>query len=219
MRFAAVALSTVSALAVMTVSAFAADLYIPVEQPYIPSAPVESWSGAYVGVHVGYGWGEAVEDSSDSWTWEMDGFIAGAQAGFNYQTGGIVLGVEADIAWTGIEGAYLFNGVLNDEDYIASVNWMSTIRGRAGVDLDGLLLYATAGLAIAELHIDYFDNDSTEVHLGYAVGVGVEKMLTENISVKAEYLYSRFGAKDHYDTDYPISFDVHTVKAGLNFHF
>ena len=219
MRFATIALSTVSALAAMTVSAFAADLYVPVEEPYIPTAAVESWSGAYVGVHVGYGWGEAVEDDDVAYTWEMDGFIAGAQAGYNYQMDGIVLGVEADIAWTGLEGPYLQDGALDDEDYLASVNWMSTFRLRAGVDLDGFLLYATAGLAAAELYIDDFGDDSAEVHFGYAVGVGVEKMITENISVKAEYLYANFGAEDHYDTDYPISLDVHTIKAGLNFHF
>ncbi len=220
MRFAATCLLTVSAFAVMTASAFAADLYVPAEEPFIPSEAAQSWSGAYVGLNVGYGWGEAVEDDQpDDFTWEMDGLIAGAQAGFNHQTDGIVLGLEGDIAWTGIEGPYFEDGVLEDEDYIASVSWMGTLRGRVGVDLDGFLLYSTAGLAVAGLHIDYFGDDSSETHVGYAVGAGVEKMITENISLKAEYLYAGFGAVEHYDTDYPISFDVHTLKAGLNFHF
>lgn len=221
MRFAAIVLSTVSAIALMNSAAFAADLYIPVDEPLVPEVAAESWSGAYVGVHVGYGWGEAVDDLDDVWTWDLEGFIAGGQVGFNHQIDGIVLGVEADLAWTGIEGPSLFNGVLNDEDYIASVNWMSTIRGRAGVDLDGFLVYGTVGLALAELQIEALGNDdSTETHVGYAIGVGVEKKITEDISLKAEYLYSDFGGVPHYDDPgYPVSFNIHTVKAGLNFHF
>ncbi|WP_072338476.1 outer membrane protein [Devosia enhydra] len=209
---------TLAASAALTASAFAADLYIP-EQPFIPTSPASSWSGAYVGVHVGYGFGEAIDIDNDGYTWDMSGLIAGAQAGVNYQMDGIVLGLEADIAWTGVNGPYLFNGALDDEDYVASISWMSTLRGRVGVDLDGYLVYGTAGVAIAGLFIDYFDDDSAETHVGFAVGAGVEKMITETISLKAEYLYANFGAVDHYDQDYPLSFDVHTVKAGLNFHF
>lgn len=48
---------------------------------------------------------------------------------------------------------------------------------------------------------------------------GIEKMITETISLKAEYLYANFGDVDHYDADYPIGLDIHTVKAGVNFHF
>ena len=218
MRFVATAMAALAASAAMTASAFAADLYIP-EQPFIPSTPAESWSGAYVGVHVGYGLGEAIDIDFDGYTWDMSGLIAGAQAGVNYQMDSTVLGIEADIAWTGVGGPYLFNGALDDEDYVASISWMSTIRGRVGVDLDAFLVYGTAGLAIAGLHIDYFDDDSSETHVGFAVGAGVEKKITENISLKAEYLYANFGAVDHYGQSYPLSFDVHTVKAGLNFHF
>lgn len=222
----------VSAATLMTGTAFAADPYqsAPVYSPSpVYTAPTSAfdWSGFYVGANVGAGWGEGNFNSTIA-TLEADprdanGYTAGVQAGANAQFGNFVLGVEGDVAWANIG---------SDEDLVDepsfSVDWMSTIRGRAGFAADAFLIYGTAGVAFAGVSADALavegpgdDRSASATHTGWTAGAGVEAALTDNISLKGEYLYADFGSQD-YDfggSTADASFTTHSVKAGLNFHF
>ncbi|WP_158626059.1 outer membrane protein [Arsenicitalea aurantiaca] len=225
MNFATKLLASAAALAVMTGSVYAADLYIPVEQPYIPevSAPL-NWTGAYVGVHAGYGWGDVDVDGFAVDGEDIDGWLAGVQAGYNVNLDGVVLGIEGDIAWANISGSYEDAGTTTT----ATVDWLATIRGRVGFAADAFLIYGTAGVAFAGVDVD-FDGGSTQfpddsdsnTHTGWVVGAGIETMVTETISLKAEYLYHDFGSQDYSLNSIPGegSLNVSTAKIGLNFHF
>ncbi|RUT32696.1 porin family protein [Arsenicitalea aurantiaca] len=224
-----------AATALMTASAFAADLYIPIEQPFIPdvSAPL-GWSGAYVGAHVGYGWGEArIPFGPFDIYNELDGWLAGAQAGYNFNLDGVVIGVEGDFSWADLEGAI---GSEPGEGFLTnSVDWLATLRGRVGLPVDALLVYGTAGIAFAngatttavfELEEGEPTTQSvTNTHVGWVVGAGIEAMVTESISLKAEYLYHEFGTETYVSDVGPVGggldvgFNVSTAKIGLNFHF
>ncbi len=86
--------------------AYAADAVV--REPVI-IADVFSWTGFYVGANVGYGWGEADHQAgTNSGTgindFDIDGAFAGGQIGYNWQFNQIVLGAEADIQWSGIDG-------------------------------------------------------------------------------------------------------------------
>ncbi|WP_158625980.1 outer membrane protein [Arsenicitalea aurantiaca] len=207
-----------AATAVMTASAFAADLYVPIEEPYIPEVSVLGWTGAYVGVHAGYGWGsfDEPDDATPEWANDIDGWLAGVQAGYNVNLDGVVLGVEGDIAWADI-GSEEFTR----DGLAGSIDWIGTIRGRVGFAADAFLIYGTAGVAFAGADLlDDPDADSN-THTGWVVGAGVEAMVTESVSLKAEYLYHDFGTQEYDfngDTD-DVDFQVSTVKIGLNFHF
>jgi outer membrane immunogenic protein len=103
----------------------------PYDQPYYSS----NWQGLYAGVHAGFG------DSGSA-----DGFVGGGQIGYNWQTGRLVYGVEADFSLSSIEEEVRF-GMLHAS---ASLDWLATARGRVGYLIDPkILAYATAGLGIA----------------------------------------------------------------------
>ncbi len=135
------------------------------------------------------------------------------QAGYNVQFDSIVLGVEADLSAAGIiEG--------NDTDHWDEndgINGLATLRGRLGFAVGDLLLYGTAGLAAANLDVD----NESQTLTGWVAGVGAEYMVTDTVSLKAEYLYTNFGTVevDGYNNGDEFDIDGSAVRVGVNFHF
>ena len=175
------------------------------------SAP--SWTGFYVGVNAGYGWNANDSITVAGVTFDLDdegGFVGGAQAGYNYQIGSFVVGLEGDIQYADFGGDDRFDfdgdGIL-DDDFNTS-DWFGTVRARAGVAFDRALIYATGGFAFA-------DNAT-----GWTVGGGLEYAFTNNLSAKIEGLYVNLDQDDNFpglDLDNDAEFGV--VRAGLNFRF
>lgn len=184
------------------------------------AVPAGDWSGAYVGGHVGYASGtadwELLPQPGPSDDYALAGWLVGVQGGYNWQIDTFVLGLEGDISLSGIEG--------DDQGFIArQVNWAASLRARAGVAVDAVLLYGTAGVAVANSTGEVFISDETETHLGWTAGVGVEAMVAENVSIKAEYAYTDYGTAqyDYFLGALPVDTNVstHSIKAGVNFHF
>lgn len=167
------------------------------------------WQGWYAGFHLGYG------DSGPA-----EGFVGGAQVGYNWQKGQIVYGFEADVTWSDIsfsDGVSAcdpgFGCVSARVD--GSIDWMITGRGRIGYLFQpGLLAYATAGLghvsASASASVSGFglrqrfsasDSDTDLVY-----GFGIEGKLGPATTLRVEYL----GFDDA---------DIDIVRAGINFKF
>jgi len=203
------------AAAAMPNAAKAADAFAPA---------ADRWTGPYVGVFGGYVSldadgeyeGEGVIDGGP-----VKGFLYGGQIGYNKQIESAVLGIEADIALSDADG-----DVVNDsgtEFAATDLNYLATIRGRAGMLLgesESTLLFATAGLAVAEFDVDFEGEAGTFTHLGVVAGGGLEHMLTEQISVKAEYNYMVTFDKDTGGSSgEDIGYDGHVAKLGVNFHF
>lgn len=145
--------------------------------PLPPPVPVFSWTGFYIGAHVGGHWGEdklAAEPLNPavfggpagtaeflaitSGKLKPQGFTGGGQIGYNWQVNNWVLGLEADAAW--LDGkasrSVLFTGAvnINPGDIMTnetSARWLSTVRGRVGMTFDRLLVYATGGVAFGEV--------------------------------------------------------------------
>jgi outer membrane immunogenic protein len=132
----------------------------------------------------------------------VNGFIGGAQAGYNWQRGTWLLGLEGDIQGSGergsadvciVAGCALGTGVLT-ANY--KLDWFGTARGRVGfLPTDRVLLYATGGLAYggvsATAPLIPLSWGSTRA--GWTVGAGVEAAIDQHWSVKLEYLYMDFG--------------------------
>jgi outer membrane immunogenic protein len=166
-----------------------------------------NWTGFYAGVHAGWGWGDA--SGAD-----LSGGAIGGQIGYNYQlVSGLVFGAETDITISGIDGAAA--GGRFDADYIG------TLRGRLGYAWDRVMLYATGGLAYAggSLQVGGLSNDQT--HYGYALGFGLEGMITPNMSVRLEYLYTDYGARTYQTIGGPVrvGLDAGLLRAGVNYRF
>ena len=205
-------LSSVALLGLAT-GALAADL--PSRRapaPIIAAVPVFTWTGFYVGVNAGYGWNANDSITVGGVTFDLDdegGFVGGAQAGYNYQIGSFVVGLEGDIQYADFGGDDRFDfdgdGIL-DDDFNTS-DWFGTVRARAGVAFDRALIYATGGFAFA-------DNAT-----GWTVGGGLEYAFTNNLSAKIEGLYVNLDQDDNgfFAIDNDAEFGV--VRAGLNFRF
>lgn len=231
MKFSTFLLGGVAFLGLSS-AAFAADLII--EEP-VASAVLSSgadWSGFYVGAFAGYGAGTITLDAADGTVpppdvfpidEDVEGWLGGAQIGFNLQDGSLVYGLGADIAYSGIEATEAGGG---EGD---SLNWLATFTGRVGVALDSVLLYGKAGLAVGEGSgfNGPLDDEATATHVGWVAGVGAEVAVTDSVSLFAEYNYVSLGESEY---EFPTvvfpgantvdaSMNVHVVKAGLNFGF
>jgi outer membrane immunogenic protein len=165
-------------------------------RPYYPGI----WQGLYVGVNAGWGW------SGDA-----SGVIGGAQVGYNWQSNQFVYGLEGDISAADIgvsAGGTFF-------DVSASINWLTTVRGRVGVLVQpNLLIYATAGIGVVhwEAHANMLGMPILQTsgnETGFVYGIGVESQWTEKMSWRLEYL----GFNEDRIGDFGV------LRAGLNFKF
>ena len=228
-------IAIIAALALASIegmSAQAADM--AVKAPVAPVVAVHGWTGLYVGLNAGGVWGNtdidyrasdfgfsgpagaALLNSVASGKVESSGFTAGGQIGYNYQFGRTVLGVEADLQYTDLSGSRFVSltvppalgGPLIDTfSQSMSSKWLSTLRGRLGFANGPWLLYATGGLAVAEVSytdVGFFPflpstnaASRTETRAGWTIGAGAEWMFGSNWSVKAEYLYVDLGTTSY----------------------
>lgn len=239
-------------------SAQAAD-YIPAPQPNFVPAPVSGWTGFYGGLHGG--WGNASRASvlldpqttfyssqinSGDMPVEYDlgpsGFVGGGQIGYNWQLRRAVVGVEADIAWSDIgraesQSSSLGTALVNSEAEV-DVNWLSTVRVRAGWASERAMLYLTGGLAAGGVDSSYVSSSpdlnyrvsgsSSPTQWGWIVGAGAAAKVTHNISVRAELFYFDLGQFDYVATGTGSAaghnIDVSTEtsgwlgRLGVNFH-
>lgn len=210
-------LVSVSAFALASVigsAAFAADLIV--DNAAIDAAtPAATWEGAYIGAHAGFGagtvnWVFAGTDDGDEY--DVDGWVLGGQIGYNWQVDNIVFGLEADLSVSTISGDY-------ETFATRDINWVASARGRIGYAIDSVLLYGTAGLAVANSTGTLFILNDTQTHVGWTAGIGAEVMVSDNVSLKAEYRFSDYGAESYYFDSIDTGFSTHTATVGVNFHF
>jgi opacity protein-like surface antigen len=201
-------------LIALTGSTFAADLPVTKAPPPV----IASWAGFYLGVHGGYAWSRD-DFSVPAQTLQplsingirSQGAVYGAQAGYNWQFGRVVTGLEVDFSATDIKGS---NGVSEALGSASSsdtrgenVKYLGSARARLGwLPADKVLLYGTAGLAWERLDLteDAQQNGSSFSLLsspriptdkfGWVAGVGAEVMLgSPNWIGRIEYLHYDFG--------------------------
>jgi outer membrane immunogenic protein len=184
-------------------TAAAADLR-SVALPPAPALPnFYSWTGAYAGVQGGYAWGSnRVRIGAPTGPYAPMSFRAddeaafgGAHAGFNYQTGGVVLGIEGELE--AVNSRSRFDGIgLAGR---VSQDWQSAVRGRVGYAFDRLMLYAAGGASFTEYERRIFGAGGgfgerlTSARTGWNLGVGVNYAFTDHLILGAEYRYTDFG--------------------------
>ncbi|WP_055045642.1 outer membrane protein [Devosia sp. A16] len=219
----------VSALTICVAApAVAADFMEPV---VVTDSASYDWSGFYIGLNAGVGLLSHTTTEYEGNIWDYGDFSAsgfgasvGATIGANAQFGAGVVGVEADINWSGLSTSSSWDGgdIENNVDW----NWYGTLRARAGLAVDQALIYATAGAAFVDTsyYYGYVDDFASfdGIQVGLTAGVGAEYALSDNMSVKAEYLYIGLPTETVLDdSDTPIDFtsSAHVVRAGLNWSF
>jgi outer membrane immunogenic protein len=249
-------LSTVALIA-LGASASAADLAPRYTKAPSMVDPAYNWTGFYVGLHVGAASsdGDLTTRFTESVffndvrtnTFRKTGFIGGGQIGYNYQSGMSVFGFEADASSLNVKSSFsgldpFFTGKGNTATLSSSVDWLVTVRGRAGIAATpAVLLYVTGGLAVAGVNVSYRNNAPApfvllsnslsvdDTKYGWTAGFGAEYALGGNWSVKAEYLRVMLG-----DTTVDLPFDpavtgntgsiklsqnIDLIRAGINYKF
>lgn len=232
-----------AALALLvSASSQAADLRPVYKAPVAAPPPAYSWTGFYVGGHVGW----ADSDASINWTGRAfdsnpplsvdlgsDGWFGGGQVGYNWQVSNWVLGIEADLGKMSLGKDLQFFGPRGDDNASADFGRYYTVTGRLGWAYDRALFYAKGGYVNARVsyqagdtdggNIDPSDFVSTTKNLGgWTIGGGLEYAFAPNWTVKLEYLY--MDLKDvsltNIDGDtFTFSNTVQTVKGGINYKF
>jgi outer membrane immunogenic protein len=216
-------LASVAFTALAMGTALAADMP-PLRTP--TSMPYFNWSGIYLGINGGYGWGRSnwTGAATDITTGDFDlsGAMAGGTLGFNLQAGGFVLGVEADMDWSDIKGSTAVNCTPLCE---TANTWLGTVRGRLGVGLDRFLPYLTGGIAFGRVTTTVIGaGNASNTNLGWTAGGGLEYAFAGRWSAKVEYLYvdldnSTCDAACSGATPFDVDFRSHLVRAGLNYKF
>jgi len=182
-----------------------------------PRLDIERWTGFYLGGALGYGFGDG-EAGGDigSFSFDQSGLLGALYAGYNWQVGRAVLGVEADIG-TGDFGTS-DDGVLH-----TSLNAIGSLRGRAGFLLSpALLVYGTAGVAWADMDFKVTgDSTQSDTFFGYQYGAGAELAVSERVSLRLEYIYTDLDAERlvHAGSTNTYEPDFNTVRAGVSFKF
>lgn len=223
--------AAVAAPVLLAASAFAADLprrnFAPSPAPLYAAPMGFSWSGFYAGVNAGYGFGSFGSLGNVSFD-KPDGFTVGGTLGYNHQINSLVLGAEGDFNWSGMKSSGSIPTTV-PVYYSGSAKWLGTARVRAGFAADRALVYATAGYAGASIKTGFTQalvggtvsgSESSMSH-GWAVGGGIEYAFTNQISVKAEYLYVSLGKKTVFAAPYTTQADFSgsVVRGGVNYHF
>ncbi len=210
-----------AALIVLTGSATAADL---AARPYTKAppfvAPIFSWTGGYFGINAGYAFDADTRFSNTvgdlpnnnaalaaglrpiGTRVRSDGFTGGGQIGYNYQFGagtGIVIGIEADAAYTDLNRTLTLSNTTNFgplvtpgaplttrvNEYRGGLDFLGTVRGRIGYAFDRLMIYGTGGFAYGGVDnqvtffipngtTPFFQGRQTNIQTGYAYGGGFE---------------------------------------------
>jgi outer membrane immunogenic protein len=230
-----------SALTLLSGTALAADM--PVKAVIAPP-PIPSWAGFYIGAHGGYGW----KDDPFSFTLSIDppvllngfksrGWVGGGQAGYNWQYGAVVGGLELDVSATGIKGTsatavavQTFGGTIQESEG-NNVKLLGSARGRLGwAPNSGWLLYGTGGLAWERADQTFFfgqistggsfaQTGITPIDLfGWVLGGGVEaRLMGSNWIARLEYLHYDFGHSRPVlnsasaSTGFPTTFSINTA--------
>lgn len=202
--------------------------YAPPRSEAWPAAPrlpprADLWAGFYVGGHLGGVFGKAIPQDSSPDAVTLDGFTGGGHAGYNFQFGSIVGGLEVDLSRSGADGTRLYGGSATAAG--VSLDWTGSLRGRLGVAWNDFFFYGTGGIAFTGIDLDVTTPagfSSTHDRLkGFVYGAGVEMKIAPQISARIEALRYNFGDDLLDTTAGPLSIgaDVTSIRAGLNWHF
>src|SRR5262245_10900073 len=172
--------------------------------PTYAMPPIISWTGFYVGAHLGGAWSDVewanVTFTGERVTNDSSGFFGGAQMGYNQQFGNIVVGVEATLSGGSLSDN-LRSVVDPAQSYATDINTIVTVTGRLGLAAGQWMFYAKGGWAGASVDVsgrntaipDRFSFD--DWRNGWTVGGGFEYKVARNISLGLEYNFIDLGSE------------------------
>lgn len=231
MRFQVIAASAAALLTVPAAHAGGFTAPVVEAEPVVVVAPAPvaaAWEGGYVGASLGYAFGgdDRIGENvagvlvNTLGKAELSGPNVSLRGGYRWQRGNWVVGPEL---------SYTIGDISDEFDYGTASTFESEVNSTAAIKLKAgylvrpdMLVYGTAGWTTGDFT---YVNDGNELDYdadGYVVGLGVERMLTDRMSITGEYEYSNFGKTDVEISPGVISKatpEFSNVKVGLNFKF
>ncbi len=235
-----------SALLIAAPLARASAADMPLKAPPLPPpAPIYNWTGLYLGIEGGGGWGHA-EDTDvtgfNSGRFNASGGLLGGTVGYNWQFNQFVLGLEGDASWADLKGSTTGTvaaiGTCGGAppNCNSELQALGTIRGRVGVAWNNVLPYVTGGLAVGSLHGSEGTTltagavgSGTTTVTGWTIGAGIEARIWGAWSAKAEYLHVDLGNHVIFNDTVPslggavvgqsVGYTAEIVRVGLNYQF
>jgi opacity protein-like surface antigen len=219
MRTQRVGIAALAAIG-MSVVAHAADM--PTKAPPAPIVvPPYNWSGFYVGANVGAAWTSGnLNIPGNNFYGGLTEFIGGVQAGYNFQMGHLLLGVEGDF-----DGATFGHPALPTPTLgSVSHNWIGTLAGRVGLVADRWLVYGKGGggwvHSNAIVNLPGVGWSGSNTSSGWLVGAGVEYGFKSHWTVKLEYDFlSLANWASPTVPSIQLNRDVQMIKFGANYKF
>jgi outer membrane immunogenic protein len=220
-----VLLASIALLSFGIGASVAADLprSMPVKAPaVVPMA--YNWTGFYLGINGGYGWGSSDWSGGIVGSNSPDGWLVGGTVGYNWQALGSpwVFGLEGDIAWTDIRDSFANATCVTGCE--TRLNWLGTARGRIGYAWDRFMVYGTGGAAFGDIEANVGGLAGTsDTNVGWTAGAGIEGAIGANWTAKVEYLYVDLGSVGCGATSCGVpanvDFTTNVVRGGLNYRF
>jgi outer membrane immunogenic protein len=176
------------------------------------------WTGPYLGAFAAYTFGTVHGDAgccTDDFG--IEGFQAGGFAGYNFAFGSLIAGAEADAGFMDVSGVG-FGGGVDDFD----VSPMARLRGRVGLPVGNFLPFIAAGLSAGDGDARIpGDSVPSEWHLGFNVGLGTDFALTENLALRAEYVFDSMFAETYGYNGGNVEYDWNssTIRLGALVRF
>jgi outer membrane immunogenic protein len=205
--FLAIGLASIGVAAISS-AAVAADFPGNGPQPYYtaPASAYYNWAGWYAGANIGYQWGKVTGTGTNP-----SGIEGGIQGGYNWQNGQFVFGGETDLQVSGADDTFA--------PFKFSNPWFGTLRARAGLAMNNILFYGTAGLAYGGVKGETGGLSESKTHVGWTAGLGVEVGLAPQWSAKIEYLYADLASRAYSITGTTDGLETSVLRVGVNYHF
>jgi len=186
-------------------------------------ANAQVWDGPEIGVQGGYGWGTS---SGNGYSFDTNGGMGGAHAGWNWQMGHWVLGVEGDAEGGEIGAFKNLGGVIVS----SNMDFDASVRGKLGYAFDRVLLYGTGGVAFGDVNTKYHTTNpcclvvasNDEIRVGWTAGGGVGYAFTPNWEGNVEYRYTDLGSQSTRSRRGFVdnnSFNYNMIRVGLTYRF
>jgi outer membrane immunogenic protein len=203
----AAALSLATAASAGTLTPAPVEPMVPA--PVAPMPTMHDWTGGYAGVGLSYGQANHNQTTLPDFWPNGRGWGVSGLAGYNWQSGAMVMGVEGHLGTGRIRGTTDVGGVTVN----TTLDGMASLRGRIGVAQDRTLLFLTAGAAAGRLNHTAVGVDSeTRTLNGAVVGVGFEQALG-GVNLRGDLEHYRFSGRDF--TTAGLPFDGVRTRANV----
>ncbi len=216
--------ATVLVSVAATGAALAADLPPPVAPPprapavYVPAPPVYNWTGFYLGINGGWGFGKSdwSVPGFSTGNFNVNGGLVGGTLGFNWWADGWVLGVEGDFDGSWMDGKSSLCAPVQCE---TKSKWLATLRPRIGYAADRVLFYLAFGDVLVNTTANWQSADKT----GWTAGAGVEGAFTDHWTARIEYLFLDLQNANFTPvaaaTPVTVKFNANLIRLGVDYKF